>query len=133
MLMTGMNCRIGWLAALLVAVVLAGVRAEDVKSTDEGKGPEFKGKKIDMKDGDKVACVLSFAAGQEFEATTDGTRETDVHLYVYDESGKEVGKDDSPGPKCSVKHTPTKDGKFKFLITNAKGENMVTFAVKVGK
>jgi len=131
--MTGTICRMGWLAALLVAVVLAGARADDVKATDEGKGADFKGKKIDMKDGDKVACILSFAAGQEFEATTDGTKETDVHLYVYDESGKEVGKDDSPGPRCSVKYTPTKDGKLKFLITNAKGDNTVTFAVKVGK
>lgn len=29
----------------------------------------------------------------------DGTKNTDVHLYVYDEAGK----DDSPGPKCSAR------------------------------
>jgi len=33
----------------------------------------------------------------------DGTKNTDVHLYVYNEAGKEVGKDDSPGPKCSAR------------------------------
>src|ERR1700720_2710308 len=54
----------------------------------------------------EVVYVLSFTAGKEFEATTDGTKNTDVHLYVYDEASKEVGKDDSPGPKCSVKVTP---------------------------
>ena len=90
--------------------------------TDLGKGAEFKGKKIEMKDKGEVAYLLSFTAGKEFEATTDGTKNTDVHLYVYDEAGKEVGKDDSPGPKCSVKVTPAKDGKYKFVIKNAGGE-----------
>ncbi len=107
--------------------------AEDVKPTDEGTAAEFKGKKIEMKDKSQVAVLLSFTAGKEFEATTDGTKETDVHLFVYDEAGKEVGKDDSTGPKCSVKFTPTKDAKFKFLIKNSKGDNTVTFAVTVAK
>ena len=101
------------------------VRARHVcpaqEPTDLGKGAEFKGKKIEMKDKGEVAYLLSFTAGKEFEATTDGTKNTDVNLYVYDEAGKEVGKDDSPGPKCSVKVTPAKDGKYKFVITNAGG------------
>jgi hypothetical protein len=42
-----------------------------------------------------------------------------------------VPKDDSPGPKCSVKVTPTKDGQYKFVIKNAA--NTVTFNVKVAK
>ena len=105
--------------------------AQDVKPTDLGKGAEFKGKKIEMKDKGEVAYLLSFTAGKEFEATTDGTKNTDVHLYVYDEAGKEVGKDDSPGPKCSVKVTPAKDGKYKFVIKNAGGDNTVTFDIKV--
>jgi hypothetical protein len=56
-----------------------------------------------------------------------------VHLFVYDSSGGEVAKDDSPGPKCSVKVTPPKDGQYKFVITNAGGANTVTFNVKVAK
>src|SRR6266478_6455137 len=79
----------------------------------------------------EVAYLLSLTAGKEFEATTDGTKKTDVHLYVYDEAGKEVGKDDSPGPQCSVKVTPAKDGKYKFVIKNAGGDNTVTFDIKV--
>jgi uncharacterized cupredoxin-like copper-binding protein len=105
---------------------------EHVKPTDLGKGAQFKGKKIEMKDKGEVAYVLSFKAGKEFEATTDGTKNTDVNLYVY-EAGKEVRKDDSPGPKCSVKVTPAKDGKYKFVITNTGGDNTVTFEVKVAK
>ena len=106
---------------------------ENVKATNLGTGAEFKGKKIEMKDKGEVAYVLSFTAGKEFEATTDGTKDTDVNLYVYDQTGKEVGKDDSPGPKSSVKVTPAKDGKYKFVIKNAGGGNTVTFEVKVAE
>jgi hypothetical protein len=106
---------------------------EDVKPTDLGQGAEFNGKKIEMKDKGEVAYLLSFTAGKEFEATTDGTKDIDVNLYVYDEAGKEVGKDDSPGPKSSVKVTPAKDGKYKFVIKNARGDNTVTFEVKLAK
>ena len=71
--------------------------------------------------------------GPAFEATTDGTKNTDVNLYVYDATGKEVGKDDSPGPKSSVKVTPNKDGKDKFVIKNSGGENTVAFKVAVAE
>jgi hypothetical protein len=106
---------------------------ENVKATNLGTGAEFKGKKIEMKDKGEVAYVLSFTAGKEFEATTDGTKNTDVNLYVYDQAGEQVGKDDSPGPKSSVKVTPAKDGKYKFVIKNAGGDNTVTFEVKVAE
>jgi hypothetical protein len=120
--------------AAVVIFALSALRpAHDVKPTDLGKGTEFKGKKIEMKDKGEVAYLLSFTAGKEFEATTDGTKNTDVHLYVYDAAGKEVGKDDSPGPKCSVKVTPAKDGKYRFVIKNAGGDNTVSFDVKVAE
>jgi hypothetical protein len=107
--------------------------AQDVKPSDLGKGAAFTGKKIEIKDKGEVAYLLSFKAGKEFEATTDGPKNTDVHLFVYDSSGAQVAKDDSPGPKCSVKVTPTADGQYKFVITNAGGVNTVTFKVKVAK
>jgi hypothetical protein len=76
-----------------------------------------------MKDKGEVAYVLSFTAGKEFDATTRRHEEHRRDLYVYDQAGKEVGKDDSPGPKCSVKVTPAKDGKYKFVIKNAGGQH----------
>src|SRR6266853_2707496 len=92
------------LVTVVVAVIFAVATlcpAQDVKPADLGKGAAFNGKKIEIKDKGEVAYLLSFTAGKEFEATTDGTKNTDVHLYVYDGAGKEVGKDASPGPKCS--------------------------------
>lgn len=124
------------LVPAVVAVMLAIATlcpAQGVKPADLGKGTAFNGKKIEMKDKGEVAYLLSFTAGKEFQATTDGPKNTDVHLFVYDSSGAEVAKDDSPGPKCSVKVTPTKDGQYTFVITNAGGANTVTFKVKVAK
>jgi len=106
---------------------------ENVKATDLGNGADFKGKKIEMKGKGEGVYILFFTAGKEFEATTDATKDTDVNLYVYDAADNEVGKDDSPGPKCLVKVTPAKDGKYKFVIKNAGGDNTVTFKVKVAK
>ena len=123
-------------ATAVVAVMFAFATlcpAQDVKPTDLGNGAAFSGKKIEMKDKGQVAYLLSFTAGKEFEATTDGPKNTDVHLFVYDSSGAEVAKDDSSGPKCSVKVTPEKDGQYKFVIKNAGGANTVTFNVKVAK
>jgi hypothetical protein len=123
----------GALASLLALVVVCSVWAEEVKPTDEGQGAEFKGKTVEMKDKGQFAILLAFTAGKEVTATTKGDKETDVHLFVYDGDQKEVGKDTSPGPKCEVKFTPAKDGKFKLLVRNSGGDNKVTLEVKVAK
>jgi len=121
-------------ALIIVAAALCalGLRTagEHVAAINLGNAAEFKGKTTEMKDKGEVAYVLSFKAGKDFEATTDGPKNTDVNLFVYDDAGKEVGKDVSPGPTCSVKVTPAKDGNYKFVITNAGGENTVIFKVE---
>ena len=117
------------LVTAVVAVMFAVATlcpAQDVKPTDLGKGAAYK-------DKGEAAYLLAFTAGKEFEATTDGLKNTDVHLFVYDSSGAEVAKDDSPGPKCSVKMTPKQDGQYKFVLKNTGGANTVTFNVRVAK
>ena len=130
--MISMN-RLVTTVVFMFALATLSAAAEHGKSMDLGNGANFKGKKIKMKDKGEVAYVLSFKAGKEFEATTDGPKNTDVNLFVYDQASKQVGKDDSPGPKSSVKVTPAKDGKYKFVITNSGGDNTVTFNVNVSK
>jgi hypothetical protein len=101
------------LVIAVVAVMFAGATlcpAQDVKPIDLGKGAAFNGKRIEMEDKGEVAYLLSFTAGKEFEATTDGLKN-----------------------KCSVKVTPENDGQYKFVIKNAGGANTVTFNVKVTK
>jgi hypothetical protein len=128
------NWQVWTLAALFTLVVLHGVRADDVKPSDEGKAAEFKAKTFDLKAKGEVAILLTCTAGKEVTATTKGERETDVHLFIYDEDKTEVGKDTTPGPKCEVKFTPAKDGKFKLLVSNlGPGANKVTLEVKVAE
>jgi hypothetical protein len=122
------------LATLCVLAISLDIRAREEKPADEGKGAEFEGRAYEMKEKGEVAILLSFVAGKDFTATTKGDKETDVHLFVYDADGKEVGKDTSPGPKCEVKVTPKKSGKYKLLVRNVgPGANKVTLAVKVSK
>jgi len=130
----GKILRTGEMAVIFTLAVLSGVRADDATPTDEGMAAEFKGKTFDLKEKGEVAILLSCTAQDEVTATTKGPNETDVHLFVYDNDKKEVGKDTSPGPKCEVKFTPAKDGKFKLMVRNlGPGANKVTLEVKVAK
>ena len=132
--MISKNWQMGTLAVLFTLIVLSGARGGDVKPTDEGKAAEFKGKTFDLKEKGEAAILLTCTAGKQITATTKGEKETDVHLFIYTEDKKEVGKDTSPGPKCEVKFTPAKDGKFKFLVRNrGPGANKVTLEVKAAK
>ena len=131
--MNALMTRLVTAAAAVLAITTVCSAQEQVKTTNLGSGAQFKGKTIKMKDKGEVAYLLSFKAGKEFEATTDGANNTDVNLFVYDQAGGQVGKDDSPGPKSSVKVTPDKDGEYKFVITNSGGENTVTFKVTVAR
>jgi hypothetical protein len=127
-----------WVACVLAvacAMVASGAAvAQDDKPTDGGKGSAFKSQAYEMKEKGEVAVLLTFAAGNEVTVTTKGENETDVHLFIYGGDKKEVGKDTSPGPKCEVKFTPKKDGKFKLLVkNNGPGANKVTLEVKVAE
>ncbi len=128
------NWVVSTLAALFTLTILCGVRGDDAKPSDEGKAAEFKGKSFDIKEKGEIAIFLTCEAGKELTATTNGEKETDVHLFIYTEDKKEVGKDTSPGPKCEVKFTPALDGKFKFVVRNrGPGSNKVTLEAKVAK
>lgn len=127
------NWKMNALTTLLTLAALCGAPAGEVKPTDEGKGADFKGKTVEMKDKGEFAILLVFSAGKEVTATTKGDKETDVHLFVYDSNQKEIGKDTSPGPKCEVRFTPAKDGKYKLLVRNSGEVNKVTLEIKVAK
>jgi hypothetical protein len=118
-------------AALLGSLVaLAAVRAADPKPIDEGKAEEFKGKSYDVDEKAKVSVVLAFPAGKEATITVHGDKKTDVYLFVYDADGKQVAKDDSPGPDCEVKLTPKEAAKYTLEIRN-QGPGATSAGLKV--
>jgi hypothetical protein len=127
-----------WVACILAVacalVASSAAVARVAEPIDGGKGSAFKSKAYVMKEKGEVAVLLTFATGKEVTVTTNGEKETDVHLFIYDGDKKEVGKDTSPGPKCEVKFTPKKDGTFKLLVkNNGPGANKVTLKVKVAE
>ena len=120
-------------AAMFALMTLSTVGADDVKPLDGGKGSAFKSKSFQMKEKGEISVVLSFEAGKEVTVTTNGDKETNIHLSVkgtYFEA-----KDTSPGPKCLVKFTPVEDdGKFTFTVKNTSPmANKVTLEVKVAE
>ena len=118
------------LAAACAFLALLAVRAADVKPIDEGKADEFKGKSYDVEEKAKVDVVLAFPAGKEADITLHGEKKTDVYLFVYDADGKQVAKDDSPGPDCEVKLTPKEAAKYTLEIRN-QGPGATSVALKV--
>jgi hypothetical protein len=118
--------------ALLALLLTCGVRAEEVKATDEGKAEEFKAKTFDLKDKGKIALALSFPAGKKFSVTVRGEKKTDINLYVLDSAGKEVAKDDSPGPNCDLTVSSAKDEKYTLEIRNlGPGANRAVLKVEL--
>src|SRR5437588_685333 len=86
----------------------ASVGAGEDKVIDGGKAKDFKGKTFALKEKGKAKISLTFPAKGTFVLTIKSKKESDVNLFVYDEDNKEVAKDDSPGPSCEIKFTPTK-------------------------
>jgi hypothetical protein len=113
-----------------VLLVLGTARAADPKPADEGKAEDFKGKSYDLEEKAKTVIVLAFPADKVAVITVKGVKKTDVHLFIYDAAGKEVAKDDSPGPDCKVKLTPKEAGKYTLEIRNL-GPGATSAALKV--
>jgi len=122
------------LFALFALVALGFARVEDDKKADDGKAEEFKGKTFDLKEKGQAAVTLTFPAGKEASVTVRSEKKTDVHLFVFDAAGKEVAKDDSPGPSCDLKFTPKEAGKYTLEVRNlGPGDNQSTLKVELGK
>jgi hypothetical protein len=127
-------CALTGLFALFALVALGFARAEDDKKADDAKAEEFKGKTFDLKEKGKAAVTLAFPAGKEASVTVRSEKKTDVHLFVFDAAGKEVAKDDSPGPSCDLKFTPKEAGKYTLEVRNlGPGDNQSTLKVELGK
>jgi hypothetical protein len=132
--MNSKSWRVSVLAILCVLATLCGSRAENPKPSDEGKAEDFKGKTLAVKEKGKAAIILSFPAGKEATLVVKSEKNSDINLYVLDAAGKEVAKDDSPGPDCLIKYTPKEAGKLTLEIRNlGPGDNKSTLKVLVAK
>ena len=130
--MNGKSWRVGVLAALCALVAFCAAQAREEK--DAGKAEDFKSKTFDVKEKGKAAVTLAFPAGKVATLTVRSEKKTDINLFVYDAAGKQVAKDDSPGPDCDIKFTPKEAGKYKLEVVNlGPGDNKSTLKVEFAK
>ncbi len=106
------------LVCLLILVVPAGGRAEQIKATDEGKMADFKGKTFDLQPREAAAVTLEFEAGKRVRVHVHSDRSSDVNLYIYNAEHKLVAKDDGPSQHCLVNFVPAKTEKLTLLVRN---------------
>lgn len=64
---------------------------------------------------------IAFNGGEVAAVGVDGDDDTDLDLYVYDENGNLVAKDDDLSDHCLVRWVPKWDGKFYIRIYNRGG------------
>jgi len=64
---------------------------------------------------------IAFNGGEVAAVGVDGDDDTDLDLYVYDENGNLVAKDDDLSDHCLVRWVPRWDGKFYIRIYNRGG------------
>jgi hypothetical protein len=74
--------------ALACALVASGaaVALEDKAIEAGARGFAFKSRAFEIKEKGEVAVLLSFAAGRPVTVTTNGQKQTDVHLFIQDET-----------------------------------------------
>jgi hypothetical protein len=118
-------------AAVFLAVVLCGARAEEEKSTKkEYKAGDFPAQTFELKEKGKKHFHVAFPEGKAFSVTVKSKKESDVNLFIYDADKKEVAKDDSPGPSCDLTFTAKKEGVYTVEVVN-KGPGANTSTLKI--
>jgi hypothetical protein len=61
---------------------------------------------------------FTFRKGQKVTIKVTGDGDTDIDLYVYDENGRLVAKDDDTTDICVVQFTPEETQRYQVKITN---------------
>jgi hypothetical protein len=103
-------------------VLLAGVLGCGVvgfaaagRAGDEFDGPTS-GLRVPAKGSDTHS--FAFRRGLRVTITVRGDGDTDVDLFVYDENGRLVAKDDDLTDVCVVAFTPEETGRFRVEVKN---------------
>lgn len=61
---------------------------------------------------------ISFTGSELARVVVYGDGDTDLDLYIYDESGNLIAKDDDRSDRCIVQWTPKWTGKFRVNVAN---------------
>ncbi len=61
---------------------------------------------------------VTFRGGELARVALSGDGDTDLDLYVYDENGSLIARDDDSSDDCYVSWTPRWTGSFKIRVVN---------------
>ena len=68
--------------------------------------------------GRDVFNPVTFVGGQVAVVLVSGDGDTDLDLYVYDESGALVAVDDDGTDSCVVSFVPSRTGRYTIVVRN---------------
>ena len=86
------------------------------RADDAGFGGPTPGLRVPAKGSDTHS--FTFRKGTRVNITVRGDGDTDVDLFVYDENGRLVAKDDELTDVCIVAFTPEETGRFRVEVKN---------------
>lgn len=79
-------------------------------------GAKYNKSRVEAKDTDRY--TMTFVGGEIARVVVSGDGDTDLDLYIYDEDGNLITKDDDYTDDCIVQWTPKWTGKFTISIKN---------------
>jgi hypothetical protein len=83
------------------------------------KNPET----FNLKSGEKIVRKIKFDAGTKVQIWVTSEHNSDVDLFVFDENGKSIVKDEGDDKDCHVVFTPETTQRFKIEVQNrVRGE-----------
>jgi hypothetical protein len=102
----------------LCVAVLALVTAAAAQPASAGRLPSsvIHRDRVEAHSSDRY--TMTFAGGESAFVTVSGDGDTDLDLFVYDESGHLVASDIDPGDDCVAVFTPRWTGRFTIVIRN---------------
>jgi hypothetical protein len=83
-----------------------------------GCGGEKNPETFDLKSGAAITRKVKFDAGTKVQIWVTSEHKSDVDLFVYDEKGNPVVKDEEVNKDCHVIFTPESTQKFKIEVQN---------------
>jgi len=98
----------------MIAVLIFGATAPGLAGAV--RGPVYARDAVNP--GSADVYRITFRGGEIARVALSGDGDTDLDLYVYDESGNLIAKDDDRSDDCYVSWIPRWTGSFKIRVVN---------------
>jgi hypothetical protein len=101
----------------LTATLLAFLTLAPAAFADAVGGPKLLRTSVEAFASDRFEPIV-FRGGELAIITAIGDGDTDLDLYVYDENGRLVAKDDDGSDNCVATFQPRWTGEFRIVVRN---------------